>query len=164
MVLRLIQSILPPSRINDKKDKSKIKKFYTVNESRESFIIICPTEVAYKEQYDARISKYSSIPPYISIIGTLTNPSTIMCDFENITYKFYSLTKAVDICFKAYWVFNMEYPEACAPMWQFINRQFYHLKYKNEKQNPITEMLFKEIKGTHIFLRYYYTAKSAFDQ
>lgn len=143
MVIRLIQSLLPASRTKGQKKK----RFYSNNESRDAFMVICKTEVEYKEHYDNKVTNESAVPPYISIIGSLQDPSAIMCDFENMNFKFFSLAKAIDICFKAYHLFNIVYPEACALMWQFLNRQFYELNDKEEKINPVTHMLLKDIKG-----------------
>lgn len=107
---------------------------------------LCTTEAEYKQMYDAKVDAESSVPPYISLIGSLYAPRYFMVDFENIAYKFFSFSKALDICFKAYYVFNLEHPEACESIWNFMNTQFYKLSSGSDKTKPATYALLNEIK------------------
>lgn len=147
MVLALIQASLPFARIKRNKPADPKRRFYSLTESREAFIAVCPTEAAYREKYDAKVKLESSIPPFMTVIGTLNNFQYVMLDFDNITYKLHSLAKAVDVCFKTYHVFNIQYPEKCEPVWDFLNREFYHLTNCDTKTKPPTYMLLNEIKG-----------------
>lgn len=90
------------------------------------------------------------MPPYMTIIGSLLDPKEVLCDFENITYKFNSLTKAIDVCFKAYQLFNLEYSPAARVMWQFINQYFY--KIKDSNTYPAVHMLIKKINGNDFII------------
>lgn len=121
------------------------QKNYSAKECQDAFIVICETEGSYKEFYDSKVSQESSVPPYISIIGTLLDQKTIIIDFENITFKMNSLPKAIDICFKTYHLFSIEYPPAAQLIWQLINLCFYNMK--DEKTYPAVHMLTKMIKG-----------------
>ncbi|XP_036319129.1 uncharacterized protein LOC118733709 [Rhagoletis pomonella] len=121
------------------------KRLYSIKESLDSFMVVCATETEYKQMYDCKVQAESSIAPFISLIGTLDEPQSFMIDFDNIIYKVFNFAKAVDICFKAYNVFNMAYAEPCAAMWDFINRQFYQLTI-NAKPKPGIEALLNEIK------------------
>lgn len=126
--------------------RDRIKCFST-KDSRDAFIEVCSTDTEYKSHYNTKVNSNSSIPPYITIIGSLINPEYIMCDFENITYKMFTLKKkAIDICFKTYYLFSLRYPTACQHMWQFINQSFYSLK-DDTVLNPATKMLLTAIKG-----------------
>lgn len=147
-VFYLVQSLLPNGKqrvLADLANKRKAQKNFSTAESRVAFIAVCETETLYKEHYDSKVTRESSVPPYITIIGTLLNPKTIICDFENMTYKFNSLPKAIDICFKAYHLFLMEYAPPARLMWQFINKQFYGLK--DACTYPAVHVLIKTIKG-----------------
>lgn len=156
-VFHLITSLLPTSRITKKQllnttTKEK-KRLYSINESKNSFMLICASEIEYKEKYDAKVQHESSTAPFLSLIGTLEDPQSFMVDFENITYKFYSFEKALDVCFKAYYVFNIAYPEACDSMWEFVNQQFYKLPGQNVQTKPGIHTLLAEIKReSFIFL------------
>lgn len=143
-----MQSLLPNGKqkvLVDLTNKKKTQKNFSTKDSREAFIMVCETETLYKEYYDSKVKRESSVPPYITIVGTLLEPKTIICDFENIMYKFSSLPKAIDICFKAYHLFSIEYAPAARLMWQFINKQFYGLK--DLSTYPAVHVLIKTIKG-----------------
>lgn len=149
-VFHLVQSLLPNGKqriLTDLSDKKRMpQKKISTKESRDGFITVCETEALYKENYDAKVARESSVPPYITIVGSLLEPKTIFCDFENIMYKFHSLPKAIDICFKAYRLFSMEFAPAARLMWQFINKYFYQLK--DASPCPAVHMLIKAIKGS----------------
>lgn len=156
IAFRLIQSLLPPSRISTKKGNPSSSanvqnkaRFYTVNESRNAFLLICSTESGYKEMYDSRVKEESCVAPYISLIGTIFEPQYLLVDFENITYKIFDFARALDVCFKAYYVFNIAYPDKCADMWDFINQQFSKMQDKSNKSKtkPSTFTLLAEIKS-----------------
>lgn len=148
-VFHLLQSLLPNGKqriLTDLSNKKrKTQRNFSTKESRDGFIMVCETEALYKENYDAKVARESSVPPYITIVGSLLEPKTILVDFENIMYKMHSLPKAIDICFKAYHLFSMEYAPAARLMWQFINKQFYQLK--DASPCPAVHMLIKTIKG-----------------
>lgn len=123
----------------------KLQKNFSTKDSQEAFIAICPTETLYKEQFNAKVDRESAMPPFITIIGTLLEPETIIVDFENIMYKIHSISKAIDICIKAYHLFQMEYSPAACLMWQFISKKFYGLP--DENVYPAVHMLIKTING-----------------
>lgn len=90
------------------------------------------------------------MPPFISIVGSVSDPKNILenikCDFENIKFKFCSLAKAIDVAFKAYHLFNIEYAPAARHIWQFINLHFYKIK-DAENAHPTVHVLLKKLKG-----------------
>ncbi|XP_055632090.1 uncharacterized protein LOC129771953 [Toxorhynchites rutilus septentrionalis] len=152
LVFRLIQSLLSPCRISSKilqdveNTKNVSKKFYSLRESRDAFLIKCTNETDLNEKVSIKLAKESSVSPYIFIVGSLNQAQAFIVNFENITYKFHSLTKAIDICFKAYTLFNIAYPEACSSVWDIINRVFYKLPDDNTNTKPSTYLLINEIR------------------
>lgn len=148
MVFQLIQSLLPPSRLTKKvlAEKKEKKKFYTVNESREAFVMICKTEADYKQMFDRKVEIEVSVPPYISLIGSVEQPQYFMVDFENITYKCFKFAKALEICVKTYFVFNIAFPEACDSIWEFVNEQFFRVEPQGKKAKPGIDALLHDIR------------------
>lgn len=67
--------------------------------SESTFLLVCSTEIEYKEKYDSKLKHNSQIAPYISLIGTLDEPQYFMIDFENLSYKVFSFSRALDISF-----------------------------------------------------------------
>lgn len=148
-VFHLLQTLLPNNKQKNMSDLSKPNKRkaygnFTTKESQDAFIAVWETEDIYEKCYNVN----SSVPPYISIIGTMLNPTAIFCNIENIMYKMHSLPKAIDICFKAYHLFSLECSPAARIMWQFINIQFYHIK--NNTTYPTVHLLLKTIKGNNM--------------
>lgn len=142
IVLTLTQSLLPSARLKAKKTGTK---FYTALETMRSFIRFVPTEEAYKEEIEKKIAADGSVPPFVTVIGDILNPKSIFCDFENIRYKVFSIIKAIDICFKAFHIFAIQFPEPCIHIWHFINMQFY--KIGTTPANPAIQMLYKTIQS-----------------
>lgn len=120
-----------------------------MDESRNAFMLVCPTESDYKIMYDSKVKEESCVAPYISIIGTMFDPEYFLIDFENITYKVFDFARALDLCFKAYYVFNIAYPDACANIWDFIDQQFYRMQ-RNNNTKPATFTLLNAIKGMRL--------------
>lgn len=143
------QSLLPSGKqksiTKPSSGQRKVQKKFTTKDSQDGFIVTCDTEALYKEHYNLKVAQQSSMPPYITIIGSLLEPIDIFCDFENISYKMYSLSKAIYVCFKAYHLFDIEYPPAARLIWQFINQQFYQIP--DSSTYPSVYVLTKTIQG-----------------
>lgn len=130
----------------DKNDNSTAKKkFYSVQESRDAFMRVCATETDYKQIYASKVIAESSVAPYMSLIGTLKNPKAFMVDFENMSFKIFGFAKALDVCFKAFYVFNFAHPEACDAIWDFVNKLFYRLP-GSDITKPATFVLLNDVK------------------
>lgn len=142
IVLTLLLPLLPPSRTA--KTSEKTGNFYTQNEVRRNFICYAPTVVAYTEQIDAKVIVEGSIPPLITVIGSIYKPEAFICDFDNIRYKFFSIAKSVDLCFMAYHVFGIKYPKPSTHIWNFLNAQIYVVG--KTSLTPKLQMLFKVMK------------------
>lgn len=152
IVFQLVQSLLPQSRISKKallslnSNENVKKKFYSVNESRKSFMMVCQTEAEYKGMYDSKVTAESSVPPFISLIGSVFEPQYFMVDYDNISYKFFKFSRALEICFKTYYVFNIQHPEACDSICDFINKLFFKMKCDGAKTKPGTDALIREVE------------------
>lgn len=108
--------------------------------------MICQNETDYKQFYDNKVQMEGSVAPYISVIGSAQEPEYYLVDFDNIAYKCFQFSKALDICFKAYFVFNIAFPEACECIWNFINKQFFKLPTGADKAKPALDALLHDIR------------------
>lgn len=151
-MLTLLHSLLPSPRIKSRNQKGN--KFFSKVESKRAFISFSATEQSYKEQLDKKVVAEGSVAPFISVIGDMYKPEAFFCDFDNIKYKFFSITKAIDICFKAYHVFSIEYASAASIIWIFLDHQFYNVGKGHI--NPAVQMLCKTIQGqiSYFYLQY----------
>lgn len=72
---------------------------------------------------------------FILTIGTPTKPKEILVFFDCIKYKLFSIISAIDICFKIFHLFNLEYPPEAYIVWLFIQKYFYYLNTKFDKSH-----------------------------
>lgn len=141
-----MQCLLPPCRIKNK-TSTKGNKFYNNQESRRAFFTFAQTNELYMEQLENKVKSDGAVPPFITVIGDIYSPQSFCCDFENVRYKVFSITKAIDICFRAFHVFHIKYPDACIHVWNFLNMQFYEIPSKYA--SSVTSMLLKSIQGNN---------------
>lgn len=73
------------------------------------------------------------IQPFILICGTPYKPKEIIVFFDFIKYKLFSIVSAIDVCFKIFHIFNLEYPVQSSIVWLFIQKYFYMLNTKYDK-------------------------------
>lgn len=93
--------------------------------------------------------KYSvgdAIQPCILIVGTVSKPLEILVYFDGIKYTFFSPIKALDICFKIFHVFNIEYPIQSFYVWIFVQKTFYNIVNNYDKSCLLVNQVINEIK------------------
>lgn len=113
----------------------KYRKKYSILDSQESFAIVGGTQ----EEVEAKINllklQNKKIPPQLIIIGDVCNIKSIAIAFEDIKYNFLNIIDAIDVLFKIFFVFNLEYPSESNLFYNFLQDFFYEipLKKKNAK-------------------------------
>ena len=84
--------------------------------------------------------KEGNSQPYILILGgTMLKPQQTFVIIEHRALEQTSLIKAVDVCFKAFYVFDLQYPEKCSGVWEFISAIVYDLAINKLKCHAIRE-------------------------
>ena len=95
-----------------------------------------------------QIEKYTKygLPyqPQLFKVGCDDKPSFYL-KFNDVSWKFSNLLKALDICFKTYQVLNLEYPFETALLWTFIQNRIYNIKTKFDIKTP---SLIAAVSGT----------------
>lgn len=105
------------------------------SDSQHAFIRFHSSTEDYITAYDAMVSQNKSVEPMVNVIGEMLAPKEFYVDFDNIRYKLPSIEKAIDICFKSFFLFGIKYPAACISFYQFLNCLFY--KIKEEETSPL---------------------------
>lgn len=137
---------------------SRQMKRYTLAESISSFIFHAPTVLAWETYVQTKNLAKQSIPAQLCIIGPdLLEPAEIILHSEGNTMKFVSFVKALDVCFKMYFVFDMEFPKECINVWHFIGLYFYQMTLKDVQ--PAAALLVQNLEKCK-FLRDMYVNKS----
>ncbi|XP_072045020.1 uncharacterized protein [Amphiura filiformis] len=67
--------------------------------------------------------------PYVLILGgSIANPQQVFTIVENTIIPQNSLLKAVDICLKLVYIFDLQYQPKCSGAWQFLENVVYEFK------------------------------------
>lgn len=102
---------------------------YTIQDSQQSFLYLAKTSHEIKEWIYFLKSKKTAIQPFVFAIGDdITSIKEIYTYFDGIKYKFFNIIRAVDICFKIFYMFNLNFPEESVMVWSFIETYFYKMK------------------------------------
>jgi len=107
-------------------------------------MIVTSTAVEMESKLE-KLAMKGPIQPCILVVGSLLDPKQIMVFFDNIKYKMFSAVKAIDICFKIFHVFNVEYPIESNDVWLFIQTFFYNIKTKYDKTNYLIKQVINKL-------------------
>ncbi|XP_066591694.1 uncharacterized protein [Prorops nasuta] len=145
LLLILHAYFVPTSRIvkKDENGKNKTKRF-TIKDSQESFLFLASSIQEVEDHLDYLRRMKENIQPFIYCLGSnIFSINEIYIFFDNIRYKAFSVIRALDICFKIFYVFNLEFPTASVIFYTFIENYFFKLKPKQNfsKIHIISEFL-----------------------
>ena len=117
----------------DANGKKNVTKF-TIKDSQESCIFFATTHQQVEDHITYKKSKSESVQPFLIVVGNnICEVEHIYLYFDGIKYIFKNFVRALDICFKIFYLFNLEYP-IDSSFWQFIDAYFYNVnsgKFKN---------------------------------
>ncbi|XP_055855860.1 uncharacterized protein LOC129919065 [Episyrphus balteatus] len=149
----LLNSILLPSARFKSLDGSSKRKA-TIQDANESFVLIIPTISNYKIKIDELTTKYYqsklTIQPFIVAEGTDgENLKAFYVFFDKTLYKLDSFIEGLDLCFKIFQVFNLEYPKNCELPWNFIQQFFYEINTPYDLKTPSLTLLLNYMKQSN---------------
>ncbi|XP_055850568.1 uncharacterized protein LOC129915128 [Episyrphus balteatus] len=99
---------------------------HTIKDSQNSFVWIGNTIQAIEDHIAFLNKMGENIQPFIIVHGvSILNFSEIFLYFDGVKFPFNSFIRAVDICYKIFYLFNLEYPTACSSFWGFIETQYH---------------------------------------
>ncbi|KAF4531566.1 hypothetical protein B566_EDAN013570 [Ephemera danica] len=119
----------------------------SASEVQRSFILLDASQVT--EANDDRRKfcqeKGLSLQPYIVLVGpNLCSITARFVIIENIFYKVETILKAVDVCFKSFFVFNATYQVECEHIWLFVQRKVFEITTKYDNNfTRLEELLLK---------------------
>lgn len=73
------------------------------------------------------------LQPYIVFVETDSQVTYFYIVINKFFYKVESALKAIDICFKSFFVFNLHYTPQCEQIWYFIQTFIYEITTKFDK-------------------------------
>jgi len=76
-----------------------------------------------------------TIQPYIIVVGpTLTEINGFYVCIDKVLYQVSTALKAVDLCFKIFHVFNVNYPSESEHIWYIVQLCLYKFSTKYDKE------------------------------
>lgn len=64
---------------------------------------------------------------------------------DDILYKINSALEAIDVCFKAFHVFHVQYPSACIHLWLLIQKGIYMFDTKYDTEIPLIQNVLSKL-------------------
>ncbi|XP_063959988.1 uncharacterized protein LOC135155148 isoform X2 [Lytechinus pictus] len=132
--LTALPLILPTGKLSNAK-----KSRATVKEAMESFIDFQPIGTNLPQYLDGLMSKRRQ--PFVLALGPQKAPAQYFAVVEGRALKQDSLLKAVDVCFKLFYVLDLEYPSACYTTWEFIQKVLYQVNAKDRNTSSCVRSL-----------------------
>lgn len=128
---------LPPSRSK----KAEVYWKPSRSEVQEGFITIVKGSSQVSEVVQNKKLKYLTIrralQPYIILVGgDIFNVEEAYIIVDDTKYRANSFLEAFDVCFKIFFSTGARYPEECEDVWTFIERAFFKICSKDEKNKP----------------------------
>ncbi|XP_013390009.1 uncharacterized protein LOC106158524 isoform X1 [Lingula anatina] len=132
IALQLLPLVLPTKPFKNGKQVVRPSQM----EAYRKFIEFLPigTDLNY------HLGKDENGPPHIITIGcSAKNPTEAFVAFEQNAIKCPTLLKAVDLCFKSFYILDVNYPRECYTVWEFLQTVVYEMG--DEKSSPLIKSL-----------------------
>ncbi|XP_048000032.1 uncharacterized protein LOC125237110 isoform X2 [Leguminivora glycinivorella] len=134
---------------SSKAEKTKYNK-PTILESRDSLILHVKTQGDIQNRLttrrDIQLKKGLTCQPVVICVGPdVENLTEFYVNFDDVTYQLESLLKAVDICFKTFHVFDIQYPHESIQPWMFIQHYMYDIKTPQDHKFPSVATLIADL-------------------
>ncbi|KAI8115639.1 hypothetical protein CVS40_12277, partial [Lucilia cuprina] len=138
-ILYCLHYLFPPQqKVVTDKAGAKIRKKFTVTASQDSFAIVAET----KEELDMKLKllklQKCNIQPRLLILGEIANVKEIFVYFDEIKYPMVQIITAVDILFKIFFVFNLEFPIESDLFYNFMQQFFYEINSEKKYSKVFT--------------------------
>lgn len=121
---------------------------FTIKDSQDSFLYIgkCPQQL--EDHLEFLTKQKQAIQPFILAVGDdIFSIKEIFVYFDGVRFLFPNFLRAVDICYKIFYVFNLDFPKKSEMFWSFIQTFFY--KNKSEKSFPKVHILKEFLVSQH---------------
>ncbi|XDV29328.1 hypothetical protein PO909_032465, partial [Leuciscus waleckii] len=95
----------------------------TYAEIKRSFIDIKPVGTNMVHYLISETSQ----DPHILVLGDKENSSQVFIIFNGEAIEKETLLQAVDVCFKIFYIYDINYPKPSAPIWEFLQHAVYNI-------------------------------------
>lgn len=119
----------------DEQGKKNLIKF-SIKDSQDSFIVFGESVDVMQQHLEKLKSLGDPIQPFILIVGTIFSHKEILVYFDLIMYKVHSILRSIEVCYKIFHLFNLEYPCQSSIVWLFVQNYFFGLTSSYDKPHP----------------------------
>ncbi|XP_059222247.1 uncharacterized protein LOC106085717 isoform X2 [Stomoxys calcitrans] len=123
----------------------------TMQESRNSFMILCQTQkellsviVQMKSDSDCNNEAF---PPIIGCVGdSIYQITQYYVFYDDVCYEFGDILSCIDAAFKIFQILKIPFPKQCKSVWYFIQDYFFDMKLPNDEKTSSLTALFNDLK------------------
>lgn len=121
----------------------KRRKKPTIQDAQDSILVIVKTDAELQEYLADRFEGDSPMGNHPIIVAMAPNPEKIYfyVMYYNLKYRLWTLVEALDICFKMFRIFHVDFPYQCTQFYSFLNEMFYKLDLKVAKKAKIADLM-----------------------
>lgn len=148
-ILWNLHHLFPPqATVVTEENGAKRRKKFSISDSQNAFAIVARSSAELDLKINLRKLQSRSIQPLLLIIGDVHMVKEIYIYFDGIKYPILKVLNAVDILYKTFFVFNLEFPEESNVYFNFLQTFFYEMK--SEKKIPKISSIKNEILNLRI--------------
>jgi len=125
---------------NGKKNHRK----YSIKDSQDHFMVVGESVEVFMDQLK---NQGRPIQPFIFIVGSIFRQKEILVYFDSILYKVHSILRAVEVCYKIFHLFQLEYPFQSQIVWLFIQKFFFCFSSKQDKPYHKLSQILSELSN-----------------
>ncbi|XDV30880.1 hypothetical protein PO909_033710, partial [Leuciscus waleckii] len=119
VAFKTLPAVLPSSLYRT--DGKMVRPTYA--EIKRSFIDIKPVGTNMVHYLISETSQ----DPHILVLGDKENSSQVFIIFNGEAIEKETLLQAVDVCFKIFYIYDINYPKPSAPIWEFLQHAVYNI-------------------------------------
>uniref|UniRef100_A0A2S2NVE9 SAM domain-containing protein n=1 Tax=Schizaphis graminum TaxID=13262 RepID=A0A2S2NVE9_SCHGA len=150
-ILKLLPLLFQPItiRLNNKRKKDCMPSVWRPSkvEQAAAFITFIPDVSELKTLHNSKIEKALqfglTLQPYVVIVGS----NEIFTVVNNIYFKLETPLKGLDVCFKTFFSLNIHYPAESEQVWFFIQKYFYDINLKSDKNILSVQTLINDLSN-----------------
>lgn len=121
---------------------------FTIKDAQESVIFVGASLQEIEDRIHHLQRAKSSIQPSVYCVGdSIFSFNDIFIKFDNYRFTFKNILRALDICFKIIYLFDLEFPLESVMFFNFVETYFY--KFQPTKKYPKVQILIEYLSNVH---------------
>lgn len=146
----LLHALFAPTSKKNTRDEQGKKNLikYSIKDSQDSFIVFGESVDVMQQHLEQLRNRGDPIQPFILIVGTIFSHKEIIVYFDSILYKVHSILRSIEVCYKIFHLFNLEYPCQSSIVWLFFQNYFYGETSSFDKPNPKLIQILSDLNNT----------------